>query len=297
MTAKDKWKVLYPSSDNTLRLLSEDQVRVIYSDEYSSRYNSTVLKEISSYQSSLDASTIMSHSNFDERSYRLAGFDYDDNKLFLKIGLSRYLDYLAFRSNKKLLDKTRLSSEDLTSVLPNVVGNIGVLITRDKKTIAVVRSNTVSTYKGYLDFPGGHPEPVKDTTEEWNHGQEHIDLNMAINHELFCSVKREIAEDLSIDTTALGKPFLFSIILNLEDIMKPDMAFVLGTSLTAKDISDCFHSKKPQPNEVDKLLFFDLHAPINYFTGYLLTPIMAAALAVLDRNHFLTSREVTALDI
>ena len=284
MAAENHWKILYPDKEKDLDLLSEDQVRTIYSDRYSPQYNSTVTKGIGDYLSSRDASTIQLHSGFDKRSYRLAGVDYDSDKICLKIGLSSYLDYLAFRSDSRLIDSVRLNSEDLTSHLPNVVGNIGVLVTKDRQSVGVVRSKDVSTYKGYLDFPGGHPEPVKVDIKERRLGQENFDLSAAINHELFDAVKREIIEDLGIDNAALGEPFLFSIILNKEDVMKPDMAFIIGTSLTARDILECFLTRTPSPIEVDKLVFFDLQDSRNHLTGYRLTPIMDGALTILGRN-------------
>lgn len=290
MVKTNSWKIIMPPKGEEICFLSKEQVKTIYSELYSSKYNSFVRDAINKYLLSRDASTIKFQSRFDDRVYRFSGIRYIESNVYLEIGMSSYLDYLAFRSNSKLIDTISTTSNNFERYLPNVVGNVGILITKDIQTVGVLRSKNVSTYQGFLDFPGGHPEPAKvDLIEREQIKKENFDKNVAINQELFNAVKREIIEDLGVDNSALGEPFLFSIIINMDDVMKPDMAFILKTQLTAQELLDNFHSQTSKPSEVEKLVLFNLQNTREQLKDYHLTPIMQGVLKILDGINFNSS--------
>jgi hypothetical protein len=274
-----KWKVIFPYEDDEVRLLSSNNVRVCYSVSFSRRSNTVFEDGINHIrQTFLD-----NHRAFDGRNYRLAGLEFEEDVLNINIGPTTYADYIAFRSIPDILQGISDSSDRVTEFLPNVIGNVGILLTRDGTTFGVVRSDEVSTYRGYLDFPGGHPEfnRVEKAMRIPNRSElDHGDLH---RNELFDAVIREVIEDLCIENLSLDEPLMFSILLNAEDVLKPDMAFLITTSHTKEEIIDCFFSNDRNHYEVVDIVSFNPMEFNTKLSKYKMTPIMEGSISVLHR--------------
>jgi hypothetical protein len=100
---------------------------------------------------------------FDAPKFRFAGASIRNARLHLKIGLTSYKEYAGYRYSPSLrrmaaAHATR-DARPLMDFMPNAMGNVAIVLTRDGRSIAIRRSRRVSSYAGYYDLPGGHPEP------------------------------------------------------------------------------------------------------------------------------------------
>jgi len=284
MNNECKWKIIFPCIKDHFALLSRSHVHVRYDPALYSRTSDPSIDEVIKLSSLKNINTKSNNSQiFANPKYRFAGLECKYDRIVLNIGITNYIDYINFRSAKDIINNIPQPS-DLVDYLPNVIGNVGILLTKDRRTFGVVRSNKVSTYRGYLDFPGGHPELAEAKVTKQVYCEN--DYGTLIRDELFDSVIREIVEDLGIDSIVLDDPLLFAILLNIEDVLKPDMAFIITTNQTKEEIINCFLKHNPKPYEVKEIVSFD---PMNYEThlsNYNMTPIMEGCLSLLKNNGY-----------
>ena len=160
--------------------------------------------------------------------FRLARATVESSRVTFSLGLTAYDAYIGLRSSAMARQMLRRYAHregvPFSDFLPNVLGNVGVLITGDRKVIALVRSSTVSTYRGYIDLPGGHPEPRTSHRPS------------SARAELFRSVHDELAEELGIGRSHAGRATLLAVVANPHDLMTPDLLFILRTALSSDEV-------------------------------------------------------------
>ncbi len=279
MADQQFWLILYPCDGREVKLLTRQHVHVRYSPDYARRENPILEERIERFRQAY----LQKPGAYESTNYRLAGLGYEAGDPILHIGPSKYLEYIAYRNNPALLQGLANTLAEGKEYLPNVVGNVGILLTQDQKSFCVARSEKVSTYRGYLDFPGGHPEPSLVEEKKRQAVEAQFQDEELIRDELFEGVIRETIEDLGIEELTLNDPLLFAVLLNNEDVMKPDMAFLITTPHTSDEVRQCYLKHEPRPPEVAELIAFPLMGELSGLNGYRMTPIMEGALVILHQ--------------
>jgi hypothetical protein len=279
MSDASRLAMLYSYGGSESKLLRRDNVQVHYDPVFSRKPNPILDNRIDEFRLRF----LSAPGEYDTSYFRLAGLSCEDGELRLCIGLTTYLEYLAFRSVPDILNGISDPRSVQGEYLPNVLGNIGVLLTADDFTFCIVRSRNVRTYRGFADFPGGHPEPARvDLLDQLRDGSRYCSGNL-IRNELFDAVIREIHEDLGTGLLKFDEPLLLAILANVEDVMKPDMVFMITTPHTGREIRESFAGCNPKPSEVAEIKSFDLMNPGRDLDGYPMTPVMEGALSVLQK--------------
>jgi hypothetical protein len=223
-----------------------------------------------------------SHLPYNAPKFRLAGLSYDAGRPILQIGRTSYKEYVAYRTSAHLRrlsrKKASVFSTPVRCFMPNVIGNVAIILTDDMRSIAIRRSRRVSTYARYYDLPGGHPEPLE--VAEWSENCSSPNINQSILEELFGSVQREVCEELSLKHEETDAPILIAILENLQDIGTPDMVFVLPVYVTAAELCHRFYKRNPKYAEVAGIRQFDPFEINGIATLCPQTPIMEGAFYV-----------------
>lgn len=221
---------------------------------------------------------------YDAPKFRLAGLSNGYDRLTFRIGLTSYREYLAYRTSAGLRHlayaRARSLCVPVESFMPNTIGNVAIILTKDSQSIAVRRSRKVSTYAGYFDLPGGHPEPSRVPELSQNRSSQII--NQSILDELFGSVRREVCEDLSVPLTAMGTPVLLTVLENFRDIRTPDMVFLLPVQLTTTELCHHFQKGSSTHIEVADIALFSPFEADGISELYPQTPIMEGALCAIQ---------------
>lgn len=287
MGKSQPWRQLFPLSGSTRVPLLAHQVAVNYGERFcrasipglSERIEAAWRKTVEAVRSQKRRTL------FDEPKFRLSGIRSTSNGILLELGPTSYKEYIAFRTDQALLRWAKAKAIemgiDVLEVLPNVLGNVGLVMTKDLCFLGVIRSEHVYTYKGYLDLPGGHPEPLSVEGMVTKGGSRDIDLPKQIRDELFGSVLREIEEEIGLSRAFVEEPRLVGILANLRDAMKPDMVFVVQANLISDEIEDRFLSQTAGSMEVGRVVFFDSVHLEDGLGKYRMTPIMAGSLALV----------------
>jgi hypothetical protein len=277
MSDAGKWKIAFPCDGRSLEFFRRDQVRVCYGTDYSRKSDPVLDGRINAFRQKF----LSTPGAYDGSYFRLAGLCWDNGALQLRIGLTTYLEYIAFRSIPDILHGISDSAAAQSTYLPNVIGNVGILLTADDATICIVRSTNVRTYSGYADFPGGHPEPARVGQISPIRAETSIHYEELVRDELFDAVIREINEDLCTGALNFDEPLLLAILLNVEDVMKPDMVFLVPTPHTEKEIRECFFNCDLRPHEAAAIKSFQLMNPGDNLRKHPMTPVMEGAISLV----------------
>jgi hypothetical protein len=277
MSHAGKWKIAFPYDRRTPGFLRREHVQVCFNTNFSRRPDPILDSRINDFKRRF----LSTPGAYDRSYFRLAGLNWENGYLHLRVGLATYLEYIAFRSIPKILRGISDATSGQDEYLPNVLGNAAILLTADGSTLCIVRSTNVRTYCGHADFPGGHPEPARIDPKGQLPAGSGIHYGELIRDELFDAVIREANEDLGTGSLKFDEPLLLAILLNVDDVMKPDMVFLIPTSHTEKEIRECFTSQEPKPHETAEVKSFDLMNPGNEMRGYPMTPVMEGALSIV----------------
>lgn len=275
MNANATWSLLFPSEGVGLRLLSRGDVQVDYSENFARKEHPGLDKQVVTFRRRMQNAGVHAGSLL-----RLAGLDCRGKTLSLSLGPVEYIDYLALRSAPEVLVHDSCGANLVEDHLPNVVGNVGVVLTADGSTFGVRRSRSVATYRDYIDFPGGHPELIQSELATTDLPRSY---SAQVRDELFDAVIREVIEDLAIGALELDEPLLFGVMQNREDFMKPDMAFLITTPNSRLDVLDCYREHKSSCEEVAGIVDFKLLSEEPPIDSGKMTPIMLGATRLLKR--------------
>jgi len=281
-----RWKEILDSKCKKFQIFSINSVFVQYKKEFSQATNSSLSHsvELAWKKAIFDASYSNSCIPYDAPKFRLAGVNFDDRKVFLKIGLTSYKNYIAHRTDVGLRSLTRSIAKKkkmpVFRFLPNVIGNAAIVQTTDRQIIIIKRSHHVSSYKNYFDLPGGHPEPSRIDAFSNHENNRCKSIENQIRNELFDSIRHEVQDEIGLPMVLLGQPKLLTILVNLCDVMTPDIVFLQPVDLTAEKIKHDFLKHKKRNREIQKFIIFDLKN-IKATEFLKQTPIMEGAFAVI----------------
>lgn len=183
--------------------------------------------------------------------YNGAKFRYEDVMLskegytHFKLGLTDYRELVGTSISPKWRDflVNADSSRPIDVHLSNAIGNGVVVWSRDNRAICLRRSFAVGEGEGMWHFAGGHPEPenvdfapkVGDTT--WRASTVE---NESIRAELFNSVKREIKEELGIESEHVVDLRFLGVVRRRVN-RRYQMSFVAHVDLDANEIVQGYH--------------------------------------------------------
>jgi len=122
-------------------------------------------------------------------------------RLTMGIGLTDYRQFVGTNQNESV--KQIAVKENDRSMMSDLIGVNGVLITSDDFVLISRRAAWVGEHAGMLDTPGGHPEPSNlDHKFDMKRGEPLPDISClesdAVVHEIFLSQKEEISVELNI---------------------------------------------------------------------------------------------------
>ena len=87
----------------------------------------------------------------------------ESNVATINLGLTSYGEFLGTNYNQKIANKLKLDGMEKHNneqiYMADPVGVGAMVSTTDDYIIAFQRSETVGEFPGYVDVPGGHPEP------------------------------------------------------------------------------------------------------------------------------------------
>ncbi len=294
--AERGWGLLVAPPPARVAAYAEDCVRVDYGDRFAAVLDAGISALIEeTWQRVLrTAVEVGGERPVNKRKFRLASAKSESHRVVLQLGPTSYRDYIAFRTSPELFAMAETTARSrrasISEFLPNALGNVGLLLTSDGRSVAVLRSDGVSTYRGYLDLPGGHPEPDCIEDRYWSRNARKVVLESRIRGELFSSILDEIEEDLGVQATILSAPRLLCIVENRQNVMKPDMVFLLRTDCESAELKAQAIREPRGDTEVSGIVTFDPLKPEDTLVGYRLTPVMEGALSVFqeamrERDH------------
>lgn len=250
-----KAELIYPKAWNDpIVPLEMQQISVVYTGEPRSRGPVQLEKLIEDRRDFLARQSTLRI--YPQSKFRLSASSLGDNGLCLTLGLTDYFDYLCTNHDALLNRKLRRcgrkvhGNEDV--YLSNAIGNLVVATTSDGKIPMLLRSSTVATFAGYLDLPGGHPEPdvLMDEVD--------CDENLSdrVRNELFDSIIREIVEELNLERDNILSANVIGVIRNPEDGYKPEMIFHTRLNLSSRELTERYAQSSNMCEESVELRFW-----------------------------------------
>jgi 8-oxo-dGTP pyrophosphatase MutT (NUDIX family) len=207
--------------------------------------------------------------------FRLAAATTSDGAIHLALGPTDYFDYLATNHdealNRTLVEKGKEERGDPDAFLSNAIGNVAVLTTTDGDIAMLRRGGSVATFSGYLDLPGGHPEP-----ENVRSG---VPEGVGLTTELYSSILSELEEEVGIGRGDIVGLDLIGVVRSFADGRKPEMIFHAASCLNSAAVREAYLAVEERDESVDLIL-----APPAHFLGYRgeLTVPTLAALEILE---------------
>lgn len=250
-SSTDMYELIHPSTwDADFFPLKEHQLVVCYSEEYA-RKSSDVIERLVQEER---RQTLAGHTIYAGRKFRLAKANLrGDGRLEIHLGPTDYLDYLVTNHNHKL--NAELTSRGIAehgsedAYLSNALGNLAIVSTLDGKVVLLIRSGNVATFQGYLDLPGGHPEPDRVSVEPLS--------SHKLALELFEAMIREVIDETNIQRQDIIDIGLLGLIRSLEDGRKPEMIFHVPTNLPSRELMKRYGLGGKEKLESNALVILD----------------------------------------
>lgn len=232
---------------------------------------------------------------FNKSKFRLLSLNVEEeqtpqySKVRLELGLTDYKTYLGTNC---ISDDNRFS--EICSLGEQVFNNprgfladslgVGAVVLvshsearQNPEIILIRRSLSTGEYQGFLDLPGGHPEP--DRLIQANSSQD-------LTNELFFSISDEVCAEVNIPLVDLTEPRLFALVRQPgQSHDKPSCLFVIESTLTKSQILELYLQGGEEAEESTDIIFCKLNDVINEhsaspssYDGILLTPQATFAL-------------------
>ncbi|XP_008302343.1 uridine diphosphate glucose pyrophosphatase NUDT22 [Stegastes partitus] len=183
--------------------------------------------------------------------------------LTLRLGLTCYKDYLGTNWSSQVAELRRrgeVEFGDPLALLAQPLGVGAVLRTADSQVVLIRRSQRVAEAGGFLDLPGGHPEP-KVVCERLGQAvcEEDISVVMmqpeVVVSELFSSVCAEIRDEVNVPLSSLGEPVLLGVALNHTSAGRPSAEFYVSCSLTSDEVRKFYWKGGAEAHESTDVVF------------------------------------------
>jgi len=187
--------------------------------------------------------------------FRLAGVTQtEEGKLTLHLGMTDYKQFICTNCaplsvQRRLVEASEQLSEkrDKDLFFSNAFGVSAVVLTNDNFVILIQRAAHVGEFPGYLDLPGGHPEPdivleiIKKAfggkVDEIIGGKE---TNEIIVQQFFDSITSEVLDEIGDLEKEISSPVLLGFLRNKLTAGRPSAAFLINCNITGKQVRDIY---------------------------------------------------------
>lgn len=187
---------------------------------------------------------------FNASKFRLASYAADSKTCTLHLGLT---DYKSFQGTHAPPNPLRRYGK-LHMSLP--LGNVVVPVTKDGRTILLVRNSTVGEGHGKVVFPGGHPEPSEVKPPLRTNAR---NMCESVLHELWDGARRELLEELFLEHQHID-PIADMSFLGLVERgadAKTSMVFSANVFLTADEIVARYTAANGDQEETVRIIVVD----------------------------------------
>lgn len=195
---------------------------------------------------------------FDGSKFRLKHIAWspDGQAVGLQLGLTGYKEYLGTnRLEEDLWRQLRDDGErvhgDAAAHLSNALGCEAIFLTSDGQAVMLRRSGAVGTHSGLYNGPSGHPEPSHAGLLA--DGCDSDSIEERVCQELFDSVLQEVHEETNVPREVLSPPRLIGCMADATG--KPDIIFLVRTSMDSNSVRDCYSKGAVEGWESDRLTF------------------------------------------
>uniref|UniRef100_A0A7S2R9A6 Nudix hydrolase domain-containing protein n=1 Tax=Mucochytrium quahogii TaxID=96639 RepID=A0A7S2R9A6_9STRA len=194
---------------------------------------------------------------FDASKFRLAKVKECDGKVVLQIGICGYRSFIVTNCHpsgelfKRLETFGNEKFDDPRAYIADPLGVGAMVISEDNKLVMIRRSNSTGEYQGYLDLPGGHPEPLRASKLK-------LDPEKAFVKELFWSISDEVIGEVNIPAGKLEHPRLTGIMRQAgQSRGRPSCLFLISCHLSSLDILSLYKQGGSEKDESTELVFAD----------------------------------------
>ena len=231
----------------------------------------------------------------------------------LSLGLTSYGTFLGTnygRIQQRLREDGIQEHGNPQAFFSDPLGVGAMLRTKDNVYICIERSQTVGEFAGYIDGPGGHPEPGKigialdyltqcdpgryaDVGDEvrcqLDDGNVEKIAKSAVVAELFDSITSEVCDEINVPRESLSDPLLMGIARQTASFGRPALSFYIECKLDRKEVLELYKEGPAEADESVKLLFLPASVLAEAGgTGYKgdlkLTPALKAAVYILGKT-------------
>ncbi|CAE7224895.1 Nudt22 [Symbiodinium natans] len=197
---------------------------------------------------------------YDGSKFRLDKVLWSDGVLQVDLGLTGYKEYLGTHQRpaveRKQLEEDGLREfGDKVAHFSKALGCEAVLGTADGQAVLLRRSGAVGTNSGLYNGPSGHPEPKNAGIVGFDELLEDEACARA-HRELFGSVVDEVIAETNVPRESLAAPELIGVMA--DSTGKPDVLFLLRTSLTSAEVQLAYSKGAEEAWESDRLTFCPL---------------------------------------
>ena len=186
--------------------------------------------------------------------------------LTLHLGLTDYRSFLGTNWSPRcdeLKEAGRRDHDDSSAYLAHPLGVGAVLETSDGYLCFIQRSQYVGEYPGFLDCPGGHPEPQAigigvEGLQQLQQGLPLVaDKDPSIEHraseEFFSSILEEVVGEVNLDRRHLAPPRLLGICEQCQSGGRPSAAFHIEVALLHHQVQDLYAEGGAEKEESTRL--------------------------------------------
>ena len=217
---------------------------------------------------------------FDQSKFRLRRIGWEGRCVRLELGLRGYKEDIGThrRPEKELaaLEAAGAATHgEPRAHLSCALGCEAILLTSDRQVVLLRRSDKTATHSGLYNGPSGHPEPLHAGIDAHVPSADSAGTAGRVTNELFSSVVEEVHDETNVPKDTLSPVQLIGA---MEDsVRKPDLLFLLTTSLDAAAVRACYSRGAVEGWESDRLTFWP--ADTLDSCNLPLTPVTRAAFA------------------
>jgi len=193
------------------------------------------------------------------------------------MGLTDYRSFLSTNWSPKcneLKEAGHADHGDATAYLAHPLGVGALLETNDGYLCFIQRSQHVGEYPGFLDCPGGHPEPtaigispegrlqlMRDqplVLRGHGAGADEPSLGSRVVHEFFDSIVEEVVGEVNVGRDRLEPPRLVGIFGQNESGGRPSACFHVHASLPRTEVLKLYQEGGAESEESTRLVFLTI---------------------------------------
>lgn len=172
-------------------------------------------------------------------------------KLKLVVGLTDYKSFITTNACGDALlfhELCKLGEEkhgDVRAYISDTLGVSACVISSDRYIVLIRRSSVTGELAGFVDTPGGHPEPEDATSR-------------GFIHELFSSIKEEVVAEINIPAVHLSEPLLLGIVRQGHSNGRPGASFLIRCALSSLDILKMYKAGGKESHESSEIIFIPI---------------------------------------